>query len=545
MILPIKILSDVISTTEHKLLISNVITNVDGSFTLYVNYTYYLNSQRSITIDGVDYRIKSFALNESLTVTGSIIPTATEFTITPPFFKHGTPKKVDGEISNQNTKEYPFIWLLEFLDIDYNDRFEDAENITPDLNLFFLTDTYYQDWDIDKHYTEAIHPMLNEIDFFIRTIKKRRDLFGELDSHTVTNHVNFGEYITNKGYDKQILNGQLSGCQLKIELPYVIDVCNTMPVVSICNPVSIYENNVFKEYVQAGGSFYYNTSGGGDAIQTIKDSASNVLYTNVIPSGDNETQIITDSTVTNSDSSYNESILAQGTLILQDVTNIDSDGTSTPTPAQTAFVCTPAVSYPISYVRDNGRYQITEFLTYDIKWYKDNTNVFDYTVEGIKPILDSSDETKLINNNAFGNLDRATNDLGGTVFDGSDGSTIDYLVDHYTGLGWYLNDIYIGSNDWIGNNLMMQTFTYGGFSDWRFPNRIDINQISITDGFTTLLTPYKTFSKFLHYLLNSGSAVSITFWWEGKSYLDPARFTSTNPNTNFTNVSSLAVRNHF
>jgi len=202
-------------------------------------------------------------------------------------------------------------------------------------------------------------------------------------------------------------------------------------------------------------------------------------------------------------------------------------------------------SYPISYVRDNGRYQITEFLTYDIKWYKDNTTVFDYTVEGIKPILDSFDETKLINNNAFGNLERVTNDLGGTVFNGSDGSTIDYLVDHYTGLGWYLNDIYIGSNNWIGNNLMMQTFTYGGFSDWRLPTREDINQISTTDGLTTLLTPYKTFSKFLHYLLDSGSAVSITFWWEGKSYLDPARFTSTNPNTNFTNVSSLAVRNHF
>ena len=202
-------------------------------------------------------------------------------------------------------------------------------------------------------------------------------------------------------------------------------------------------------------------------------------------------------------------------------------------------------SYPISYVRDNGRYQITEFLTYDIKWYKDNTTVFDYIVEGIKPILDSSDETKLINNNSFGNLERATNDLGGTVFDGSDGSTVDYLVDHYTGLGWYLNDIYIGSNDWIGNNLMMQTFTYGGFSDWRLPTREDINQISTTDGLTTLLTPYKTFSKFLHYLLDSGSAVSITFWWEGKSYLDPARFTATNPNTNFTNVSSLAVRNHF
>ena len=373
MILPIQILNDVITTTEHKLTISNVITNIDGTFTLYVDYTYYLNSQRSVIIDGVTYRIKSFNLNESITVTGSIIPTATEFTIEPPVFKHGTPKKVDGEISNTNTKSYPFIWLLEFLDIDYNDRFEDTENVTPDLNLFFLTDTYYQNWDIDQHYTEAIHPMLNEIDFFIRTIKKRRDLFGELERHTVTNHVNFGEYITNKGYDQEILNGQLSGCQLKISLPYVVDVCNTMPVVSICNPVSIYENNVFKEYVQAGGSFYYNSTGGGDATQIIEDSASNVLYTNVIPSGDTETQVITDATVTNSDASYNANILAQGNLVLADVTNTDSDGTPIVTPAQTAFVCTPQIKDLFLYLNYLDTNDVIEVLG-------DSNNIGIYTI---------------------------------------------------------------------------------------------------------------------------------------------------------------------
>jgi len=398
MILPIKILSDVISTTEHKLTISSVITNVDGTFTLYVDYTYYLNSQRSITIDGVVYRITDFALNESLTIKGSIIPTATEFTITPPVFKHGTPKKVDGEIANQNTKEYPFIWLLEFLDIDYNDRFEDAETITPDLNLFFLTDTYYQDWDIDKHYTEAIHPMLNEIDFFIRTIKKRRDLFGELESHTVTNHVNFGEYITNKGYDKQILNGQLSGCQLKIALPYVVDVCNTMPIVSICNPVSIYENNVFKEYVQAGGSFYY-TTGGGDATQIIDDSNGNTLYTNVIPSGTTETQIINDSTVTNSDASYNANILAEGNLVLPDITNTDSDGSTVATPAQTPFVCTPSV--PAINASQLSKTGANPFTTND---------------DGNLQFGQGVDFFTLDYNNKFGNTARFTDDLGTQLY---------------------------------------------------------------------------------------------------------------------------------
>ena len=42
----------------------------------------------------------------------------------------------------------------------------------------------------------------------------------------------------------------------------------------------------------------------------------------------------------------------------------------------------------------------------------------------------------LADNNPFGNTIRFTNDIGGIVFDGSDGSTPDYVVDNATRLGW-------------------------------------------------------------------------------------------------------------
>lgn len=42
----------------------------------------------------------------------------------------------------------------------------------------------------------------------------------------------------------------------------------------------------------------------------------------------------------------------------------------------------------------------------------------------------------LTSNNPFGNNIRFTNDMGGIVFDGSDGSTPDYVVDNATRLGW-------------------------------------------------------------------------------------------------------------
>ncbi len=136
MILPIKILEELIETTAHTIKVSSVVDNGDGTFTLYVNFTYYLNTLKSVTIDGIKYRVTAFVLNESLTLKGSIIPTETEFDIDPPEFRHGTPQKVDGEIENKTTKSYPIIWLLEFLKIDYNDNFEITTTATPSLNLF-------------------------------------------------------------------------------------------------------------------------------------------------------------------------------------------------------------------------------------------------------------------------------------------------------------------------------------------------------------------------------------------------------------------------
>lgn len=50
--------------------------------------------------------------------------------------------------------------------------------------------------------------------------------------------------------------------------------------------------------------------------------------------------ICADAVVTNSDGTYTVNVASGGTLNLPDVINIDSDGTPTPTPAQTPFICT-------------------------------------------------------------------------------------------------------------------------------------------------------------------------------------------------------------
>lgn len=74
---------------------------------------------------------------------------------------------------------------------------------------------------------------------------------------------------------------------------------------------------------------------------TILDSLSNILYSGSISVGGTLSQIISNSTITNSLNTTLASVEAQGTIELADVDNIDSDGSTVPTPSGVPFTCTP------------------------------------------------------------------------------------------------------------------------------------------------------------------------------------------------------------
>lgn len=218
MIRPIQILKELIGSTAHTVTIDSIVDNGGNSYTIETCNTYYLNYGKKFTISTVEYTVTGIILNTSVTFTGSTIPTVDSFEIDPPTFVHGTPKMVNAEWQSV----YPVIWLVEIHDTEYDERPQARIKATPNFNLLFLDETNKQDWTVGDHYENVIDTQLNEISFFIQTLKRRRDLFEtELLSYQTTNHVNFGDYIVNKGYDKKILNDDLSGVQLNIKLPYV------------------------------------------------------------------------------------------------------------------------------------------------------------------------------------------------------------------------------------------------------------------------------------------------------------------------------------
>lgn len=99
---------------------------------------------------------------------------------------------------------------------------------------------------------------------------------------------------------------------------------------------------------------------------------------------------------------------------------------------------------------------------------------------------------------------RWTNDMGGTVFDGSDGSTANYAVDNETGLGWCIT--VQSPAVWATAISIANVFSgIGSYTGWFLPN---INQlISIINFGLTQALSYVPF--------NYTASVNI---WSGSTY---------------------------
>ena len=122
-------------------------------------------------------------------------------------------------------------------------------------------------------------------------------------------------------------------------------------------------------------------------------------------------------------------------------------------------------------------------------------------VAEVDTVADPTYLKTLVNNNEFGNKHRFTYDDGteateiysttpnvlngvsaalGPLADGYTGSNPRYIIDHYTGLGWFRGLYSATSTDWYDSRGLYgffsdlqdwvdkpSTFTYAGFSDWR------------------------------------------------------------------------------
>ena len=385
---PIEIFIDTISSVAHRINISSVVSLGSNQYRLNTNNTLYLRPLKKVLIDGVEYVVDDFQINSYITVSatdGSDTPVTVDFfDIEVPLFLFGNPKMVSAELIkriNNGNGSWPYIWLVEISNTSGTLDPAAAVTQTPSFNLFFLDSNDYENWSIQQHYDNDIYVMSNYINFVLSILKSRRDVY-ETDSitYTTTNHVNFGDYIVDEGMNERILNDNVTGVQLQVDLPIIIQTCKDVSITANCpiiketfNSVSISSPLSFKNIVvQTNDAIPFQTgtvlidtpeslviqvaSGAATSLDIsvngtllIPGATTNqnvIVFTEgsgaQVGSADGGEWQILDSIISNSDDTYSVALEAQDTLELPDITHTQTDGSPEILPAQTPLVCDPA-----------------------------------------------------------------------------------------------------------------------------------------------------------------------------------------------------------
>ncbi len=419
-------------------------SNDGTNTTLTVREVFYAREGLNIDVDGTDYVILSVGYDlKEIVVVGVIAAPAVAELQKVQYF-HGTPLAVTAElnaISLTSTKA-PLLYVYEMIPEDYNHEISNSLDRTASVKMVFLDDSSRYNT-TDEHYSSVITPLSNLANKFVDEIIAAKSSFVRvlIDRSRRLNHVYFGTYTDSKGHERKIFNDTFTGIELDIDLPFrKVQSCKvTSP--AVCSPATIIDS---------------------DGISTFE----------VASNGTGACTLLEAITVSNSNDTYSVDTLVD--LDLPDITHTDSDLSSVILPAQTAMVCTPAVAQSgITYSRPQYNGQDVSYALYDAKWLFDDGH-FNYTPPA-NPVKASDllDFFNLVNTNAFGNTNRFTDDVGGQTY------ANDYIIDHYTGLGWYR--IQQTSGSWSTNLASADAASFVSFNDWRIPLVSEVVSVTCRD----------------------------------------------------------------
>ena len=359
------VLSQIIGDLSLNLDIDSVTDNGDGTYTLSVDNTQYLNVGASVTLDSVDYTVTSFILNDSVTISGDSAPTTGIKTLPNPTFAHGKYKAVNSQLSMRQPIDYmPLVWMYELLPRTQPDDPLSLIDSEGQVRMFFCMSAKWDDWETADHYTEVFDPLNNVIDALIQKMRVS-PMIGELGAIERTNHPKFatGGNTIDGGQESAILPGYVSAVEVIIDLPILQSTssCNGLKDTS-CAPglVKDQEGNELG-LVPSGGFLQVNTSGIDATVEnsdnsyndTVASGGTLVLPDIQVTDSDGSTSSfpsvkdvvctpVSDASVENSDGTYTDTVASGGTLILPDITVTDSDGSTSSVPSVQNVLCTPS-----------------------------------------------------------------------------------------------------------------------------------------------------------------------------------------------------------
>lgn len=181
---------------------------------------YHASIRLMLNVNSVDYKI-ILVNGNSITIKGVIDPVNT-VKIQKPFYYHGTPRATNNEINlmqENRVAHTPFIYLLQILRERVNNDPKLSLDRIADVRMFFLDEADFTNWNTDNHYTFVINRMRSLVENLF--IKEANDyyLFDDFDDYEVIDHVKFGVYKDYEGHVNSVFDKNLSGVELRINLP--------------------------------------------------------------------------------------------------------------------------------------------------------------------------------------------------------------------------------------------------------------------------------------------------------------------------------------
>jgi hypothetical protein len=175
-----------------------------------------------VKINGLDYKVISVAEdNSSIVVQGIqqayIDPSLTDITLNKPTFVHGTVESSNIVIS-QDCIDMPIIYFYEMFESRKMPQDSVIEYIVNNARLFFVVDYDEENWLTPEFYENAINPMNNLVDFFIKGLKKNKAIEDEYILKTGYKTIN-RDKIGKTNNKKLQFDRFLSGVELIMNIP--------------------------------------------------------------------------------------------------------------------------------------------------------------------------------------------------------------------------------------------------------------------------------------------------------------------------------------
>ena len=215
--LTVDIIGDIVQSMDSDFIISDVVNNGDGTFTLATDCTWWTTPEQTYEIGGNKYIITEFLINEWIKVKPvghAVVPVPTTFVVAAPSYLHGTLKMAGNEVDAETDKTVfcPFIYLFEIITENKNNDEESMIDRDVELRLFFLNSVNSGDWLTDDHYTYFVAPMQQMVNLFYDKIRNSK-LFIDNARHNDTTLINVSE---NGTQEKSVFDCNLSGIESRM-----------------------------------------------------------------------------------------------------------------------------------------------------------------------------------------------------------------------------------------------------------------------------------------------------------------------------------------